>query len=100
MSSKTAVSSQEAFAKFDTWKTSRTVMKLTVVVRGKVPEMLQGKISSLDEKLNLVGFALTTPRRYKLLDFSAADFQVGKRVVEIECGEDYLMFEEAAVASP
>jgi hypothetical protein len=100
MSSEAAVSSREAFAKFNTWKTSRTVMKLTIVTKGELPEMLRGEISSLDEKLDLVGFGPTTVHPYKIFDFSAAIFQVGTRVVEAECGEDYLMFEEAAVASP
>jgi hypothetical protein len=87
-------SSKEAFAKFGLWKASSTVLKLTAVTKGEMPEILRGEISSLDEELCLVGFAVTATRSYKGIDFGGASFRVGKRVVEAERGEDCLMFEE------
>jgi len=89
-------SSKEAFAKFGVWKESRTVLKLIAVTKGGIPEILRGRISSLDEELRLVGFAVTATRSFKAIDFSDASFRVGKCVVEAERREDCLMFEEIA----
>jgi len=84
-------SSKEVFAKFEVWKESRTVLKLTEMTKGEMPEILRGKISSLDEERHLIGFAVTATRSFKAIDVGDASFQVGKCVVEAERGEDCLI---------
>ena len=59
-----------------------------------MPEILRGRISSLDLEQHLVSFVVTATRMFKTLDVGGASFRVGKYVVEAERGEDCLMIEE------
>ena len=79
-------SSEEAFAKFGVWNESRTVLKLTALTKDGKPEILRGRISSLDEERHLIGFAVTAARSFKVIDVGDASFRVGKSVVEAERG--------------
>jgi hypothetical protein len=92
-------SSEQAFARFGMWKKFRTGLKLTVVTKGGIPEILRGRISSLDEELCLVSFAVTATRSFRTIDFRGASFRVGECGVEAKRGEDCLTFEEVAVHS-
>jgi hypothetical protein len=87
-------SSKEAFERFGMWKKSRTVLKLTVLTKGGMPNILRGEVASLDEREGLVGFAVTATRDFVTLDFNGASFKIGKRVVEGERRGDLLTFEE------
>ncbi len=87
--------SKEAFDRFGTWKKSRTVLKLTVLTKGGMPEIRRGRISSFDMELRLVALAVSATRDFATLDLNGANFRVGKRMVEVTRGEeDFLLFEE------
>ncbi len=88
-------SSREAFDKFGTWKKRRTVLKLTVLTKEGIPEILRGRISSFDVECKLVGFSVMATRDFPTLDLNGAKFKVGKRMVEVSREEeDLLVFEE------
>lgn len=86
-------SSKEAFAKFAMWKNSGTALKLTAIVQDEAPEILRGRISSLDEKSLLLSFAVTATRSFKTIEIRDSSFRVGMRAVEVKREEDLLMFE-------
>lgn len=83
MKIKNASSLKEAFAKFKTWKKSRTPLKLTVLPRYETPEIFVGEIASVDEESFLVGFAESKTRSYlPPIDLGDASFVIGKFVLE------------------
>lgn len=84
---------EEAFAKFEIWRKSQTFLKLTVIELNKEPEILRGRIISIDEGLSLICFSVNKSR-FPRLDLTGASFQAGKHLVEAKRGEDFLMFEE------
>jgi hypothetical protein len=88
-------SSKEAFAKFGTWKKLRTVLKLTILTKGGMPNIFRGEISWFDAERKVVTFVESASRGILPVDLSGASFRVGKRMVEARRGkEDLLVFEE------
>jgi hypothetical protein len=77
-------SSREAFARFGRWKKSRTVLKLTVRTNGRVPEIWQGAIFSVDESAGKVAFGDDPSHATFVLDLEGALFTVEERSVEAE----------------
>jgi hypothetical protein len=78
-------SPKEAFSKFRMWKELRTVLKLTVLEKGELPETFIVDVASIYEDPFLVGFAI--PRLHSFLppiDLSDASFELGNRVLKAE----------------
>jgi hypothetical protein len=81
-------SSREAFARFDRWKNSRTVLNLMVVniVDDECSEdRFQGAIFFADEDEGIVAFVDDESRNHLQLDLSEASFTVASRSVEAKC---------------
>jgi hypothetical protein len=84
-------SSSEAFAKFSKWKNSSTSLK---VMKGEKSKILYGRIWASDPTVSIVGFFETASDLLTELGFVGATFRVGRRSVEVECGEDLFVFED------
>jgi len=87
-------SSKEAFLKLEIWKKSKTVLKLTVVTKGGMPDTLRGQIVATDEESGLVSFVVSKVRSLPRIDLNGATFRIGKRSLEARRDEDLLTFEE------
>jgi hypothetical protein len=88
-------SSKEAFDKFEMWKKSRTVLKLTVYNRG-AEDHFTGSIYHVDSEEEIVGF-VDWPSRMSvpLLDLSESTFEVEPlRVVVTDPRFGSVIFEE------
>jgi hypothetical protein len=77
-------SSSEAFARFGKWKKSRTVLRLTVRTNGRVPEIWQGMIFSVDESAGKVGFADDPSHFTFVLELEGALFTLDARSVDVD----------------
>jgi len=82
-------SSKEAFDKLWTWKKSKTLLKVTVVTKGDLPETFVGAVTFPEEKFLRVGFADHSTRSPRIVDLGECSFMVGERVLlaEREGGE-------------
>ncbi len=87
-------SSIEASDRLGKWKKSRTVLKLTILTKDGIPEMLTGSIVALDDAALLLCFAPRGSKDFRTLDLAEAAFSIGKRKLGVERGEDILSFEE------
>jgi hypothetical protein len=87
-------SSKEVFSKLEMWKKSKTPLKLTIVIKRGMPEILRGQISATDEDSSVVGFFVSKDRGYPRFDLRGASFRIGKHVLEAERDEEFLTFEE------
>ena len=87
-------SSSEAFAKFSTWKSFKTSLKVTVIEKGESKEVLSGRIDAIDEDASLVGISLGI-KRWRTFDVDGSIFSVEPtRVVATRDESDWLVFEE------
>lgn len=77
-------SSKEAFEKFRRWKKSRTVLRVTVLTNGGMPDIFIGGVAAVDEDSWQVSFAVSATRSFRLVSFMEASFSFGKRVLEAE----------------
>jgi hypothetical protein len=77
-------SSEEAFARFWMWKKSHTVLNLTVVTKGGIPEKLIGEISAIDEDASLVSFLVAGTRDFCRILFADASFGLEARALSAE----------------
>jgi hypothetical protein len=76
-------SSKEAFSKFEMWKNSRTVLRLTVYDRGAKDHFI-GSIYHADFAGEAVGFVETATRSFlPLLDLRESSFVVEPLKVEV-----------------
>jgi hypothetical protein len=91
---KKIASSREAFFKLGMWKNSKTLLKLTVVMKDEEPKTVRGYIGASSVEVCVVGFFEKATRSLTELGFVDAAFRVGKRTVEVECGDDLFVFEE------
>jgi hypothetical protein len=92
-------SSSEAFERFEMWKNSRTVLKLTVYESGAV-DHFTGSIYHVDFDAEQVGFVETATRRYlPALDLRDSTFAVEPLRVEV-CDPRFgsVLFEEVRIA--
>jgi hypothetical protein len=87
-------SSKEAFDKFAIWRSSRTVLKLTVLTNDEIPNVFRGEISWFDAEARVVSFAVSATRDFTSLDLNGANFRVGKRAVEATHRIGSVVFEE------
>jgi hypothetical protein len=95
-------SSSEAFEKFETWKYSKTPLKVTLIVEGRSTEVLMGRIFGTDPEASQVG--LSNP----LVMHSSANFDVEdcefsieeSRLVATRNESDWIIFEELEELSP
>jgi len=85
---------EEAFAKLDMWKNSQTPLKVTVVTKGGMPEILRGQILSTDSSVGLVGLFVDKGRLYPRLDIRGAFFRIGTRFLEATREDGLLTFED------
>ncbi len=88
-------SSKEAFDKLGMWKKSRTVLKLTMLTKGGMPNIFRGEISWLDADSEVVTFVESATRDILPIDLSGASFKVGKRAVEATHAIGFVVFEKA-----
>jgi len=72
-------SSSDAFRMLGNWKKSKTVLKVTVLTKGGIPETLRGLIMAVDEEAMLVTFASLPSRGMGNLDLRGTEFTLGKR---------------------
>jgi hypothetical protein len=76
-------SSKEAFSRFEMWKNSRTVLRLTVYDRGAV-DHFTGSIYHVDFDGEFIGFVVTATRSYlPTLDLRESFFTVEPFKVEV-----------------
>jgi len=88
-------SSTEAFRKLGSWKKSKTVLRVTILTKGGMPNILTGMVLATDAEAMQVGFAALPSRDIGALDLSGAVFSVGKHSLEARRSpEDILLFEE------
>lgn len=88
-------SSSEAFAKLDMWRKSNTPLKVTVIVDGKIADVLTARIGASDPDAGLVALAFDETRTFKSLDIDDAEFLVEpSRIVATRNESDWLVFEE------
>jgi hypothetical protein len=95
-------SSSDAFEKFETWRKSKTSLKVTLIVEGRTDEVLMGKIFFADSEASQIGFS------NPLVMHSAACFDVEdvsfsieeSRLVATRNESDWIVFEEVDELSP
>jgi len=88
-------SSSEAFEKFSTWEKLKTPLKVTVIVDGRVNEVISGLLFAADAEASLVGIGVTSNRSFAKFDVEDAIFSVEeRRVVATRNESDWLIFEE------
>ena len=76
-------SSKEPFLRFEMWKNSRTVLRLTVYERG-AEDHFTGSIDQVDFDEEVVGFMEDATRTFlPPLDLRESDFAVEPRRVEV-----------------
>jgi hypothetical protein len=76
-------SSKEAFSRFEMWKNSKTVLKLTVYERG-AEDHFTGSIDHVDFDEEIVGFIEDATRMFlPPLDLRESEFAVEPRRVEV-----------------
>ena len=92
-------SSREAFSKFEMWKNSRTVLRLTVYDRG-AEDHFTGSIYHVDFDEEIVGFEETATRMaLPALDLRESDFTIEPRkVVASDPRFGEVIFEERPLA--
>ena len=88
-------SSSDAFRKLESWKKSKAVLKVTVLTKGGVPDILTALVMATDEEAMKIALALLPSRGLVALDLAGARLEVGKRLVEAtRSAEDVLSFED------
>lgn len=88
-------SKESAFSKLETWKNSKTVLKVTVVENGFPPDVLECRICGVDPDNDLVDLVFEATRTFQNLDVSGAEFSLEDSVLRVCRGtEDSLTFEE------
>jgi hypothetical protein len=88
-------SSEEAFARFWRWKKAHTVLKLTVLTKGGMPEKLIGAIVAIDDEALVVGFVVHKTHEFPRISFADASFGLEVRALSAERPTgDVLRFEE------
>jgi hypothetical protein len=95
-------SSSEAFAKFETWRKSKTPLKVTVIVGGKNTGVLVGRVIALDSEASQVG--LSNPlvmHSFICCDVEHAAFSIEEsRLVATRNESDWIVFEAVEELSP
>jgi len=87
-------SASEAFAKFAALKEARTHLKVTVIVKGKTDEVIEGRIFGVDPEASQVGIVLGM---HRCVDFDVEDAEFSvepKRVTATRNDADWIVFEE------
>lgn len=88
-------SSSEAFEKFETWKKSKTQLRVTLIVSGETTQVLEAKIFFTDPEAGHVGIAVDATRKFGNLDVGDATFSIeASRLVATRNESDWLIFEE------
>lgn len=88
-------SSSEAFEKLETWRKSKTALKVTVIVGGQTTDVLVARIAAIDPDASLVGLAFEATRTYGRLAVEDAEFSIEpSRLVVTRSESDWLIFEE------
>ena len=88
-------SSSEAFEKLETWRKSKTPLRVTVIVGGKTTDVLVARIAALDPSASQIGLAFDATRSMRALDVEDAEFSLDKsRLVITRSESDWLVFEE------
>lgn len=100
MASAKKASAKKAFAKFEVWKESKTLLILTIVTRDGLIEKLKGQISAIDAKSGFVNFQVGTTRWVSRLNIGGASYQVGSSVLEAEQEEGSIWMFEEVVTQP
>jgi hypothetical protein len=77
------------------WKNLRTLLRLTVVTNGGMPDISIGEISATDEDEMLFSFADPRTRNFRHVSVVAASFEIGEHLIKAERAEDnFLVLEE------
>jgi hypothetical protein len=71
-----------AFDQFRFWRSSGTLLRLTVLTEGGEPERYVRVVAAIDQKATQVGFMERRRSIPLVIDFSGASFTVGRRVLE------------------
>lgn len=89
-------SASDAFEKFSMWRRLKTLLKVTVMVDGKVERVFPSSlIFGLDPEASQVGIGITATRSVTAFDVEDATFSVEEtRVVATRNTSDWLVFEE------
>jgi hypothetical protein len=87
-------SSRVAFEKFDIWKKSNTVLRVSVWTNGGLPDIWTGSISSADESKGKVALVREGwPHLIEVFNVEGAEFEVEDRSVEVFLEGDRFRFE-------
>jgi len=95
-------SSSEAFDKFETWKNSKTPLRVTLIVGGKTGDVLVGTIIATDSEASHVGISnRLVMHSFAGFDVEDAEFSIeDSRLVATRNESDWIIFEEVAELSP
>jgi hypothetical protein len=89
-------SSSEAFEKFETWKNSKTSLKVTIIVGGTTEDVLMGRIFHVEPETSQVG--LSNPlvmHSFVGFDVEDSSFSIEEsRLVATRNESDWIVFEE------
>ena len=87
-------SETEAYARFDHWKSNRTILKVTVIEGGSKPDILFGRVFGTDPDASLVGIVLGI-HQYQNFDIAGAVFEIETtRLTATKNKADWIVFEE------
>jgi len=90
-------SSSEAFGKFFTWKNSKTLLKVTVITKGRTDDVLTGwRIIGVDPDALQVGISNPSiMHSWSVFDFEGATFSIEPaRLTATRNESDWIVFEE------
>jgi len=90
------VTTSEAFDRFETWRTAKTSLFVSVIERDKPEDMILGVcIDALDLDANLVGIRKLLRPQYAQFDVGEAQFSLEPgRMVVSRNDVEWLIFEE------
>jgi hypothetical protein len=95
-------SSSEAFEKFETWKNSKTSLKVTVIVGGRTADVLMGRLFHVGSEESQVG--LSNPlvmHSFVAFDLEEASFSIEEsRLTATRNESDWIVFEEVEELLP
>jgi small ligand-binding sensory domain FIST len=95
-------SASEAFEKFETWRKSKTSLKVTVIVGGKPTDVLMGRIFGVDPDAGQIGVSNPLVMHSAVaFDVEDAEFSVeSSRLVATRNESDWIIFEEISELLP
>ena len=95
-------SSSEAFEKFETWKNSKTSLKVTLIVGGNTTDVVMGRLFFVDSDAGTIG--ISNPlvmHSFAQLDVQDSEFSIEEsRLIATRNESDWIIFEEISELLP